>query len=88
MASTNDVEHCLTRGNQVIGYNSPVAPPPHGFCAHHGATLALPEFLQPRQSAVKAFAHRVVRVVVKALILPERVDVPRHVARAATQPAQ
>jgi endogenous inhibitor of DNA gyrase (YacG/DUF329 family) len=54
MASTNNVEHCLTCGNQIIRDNSPVAPPPHGFCAHHGATLDLPEFLQPRQSATKA----------------------------------
>jgi hypothetical protein len=57
-----------------------MAAPPHGLCAHDDAAPRMPEFLQPRQTAPEALAHGVVGVVVKALVLPERVDARRHIA--------
>src|SRR5215468_12062677 len=85
MAWANDVEYGLAGGDQVICDDSPVAPPPYGFCTHNGAAPRASEFPQCRQPAAKAFAHRVVRVIVEALVLPEGVDVRRHIARAAAQ---
>src|SRR5258708_7210812 len=85
MAWAKNVEHRLAGGDQVIRDDAPVASPPHGFCAHDGAAPRVSEVPQCRQPAAKAFAHRVVRVIVEALVLPEGVDIRRHIARAAAQ---
>src|SRR5262249_2276573 len=74
--------------NKVVRDDAAVAPPPHGFCAHDGAMPRASALSQRRQPTAKAFTHGVVGVIVEALILPERIDVGRHVARAAAQAAQ
>src|SRR5258708_12581068 len=88
MAWAKNVEHRLAGGDQVIRDDAPVAPPPHGFCAHHGAAPLLSEVPQCRQPAPKAFAHCVVGVIVEALVLPEGVDISRRIARASAQASQ
>jgi len=72
MACAKNVEHRLAGAIKVIRDDAPMAPPPHGFCAHDGAAPRASEVPQCRQPAAKAFAHRVVRVVVEALVFARR----------------
>jgi len=85
---TQDVEHTLMRGQQIIGDDSPMASPPYGFGAHDGTGGRMTKFLQPRQCVSECLAEGVIRVIVKTLILPKRVDVRRNFALPAAQAAE
>jgi hypothetical protein len=65
-----------------------VAPPPHCLRAHHGATPDCAQFAQPGEARTKTAAHRIVGVVVKALVLPEGVDLGRNILRARATTAK
>src|SRR5678815_20539 len=68
------VKDCLARGQQIICDYSSMASPPHRFGAHDGAALRPAELNKPGQTFVKAMAHGVISVVMKARVLPECID--------------
>jgi hypothetical protein len=68
-----NVKDSLAGGDPIIWNDPPVTPPPLRLCAHDGAPLGMTEFTQFLQRGVKVLAHRVVGVIVKTLVLPERI---------------
>lgn len=77
------VEHSLARGDEVVGDDTPVAPPPNGFRTHDYASCAMAELAQPRCAGLEVAPHGVVGEIVKALVLPETVYLRRYVPLAA-----
>src|SRR5262245_20869434 len=65
-----------------------MAAPPDGLSAHDRAPLLSAELEQPRKPRSPGFSHRVVRIVVKALVRPEGVHVRRYAGRLAAKPAE
>ena len=64
-----------------------MATPPNGLRAHDGAGVPLTQRAQGTEPRAKGLGHRVVRIVVKATVMPVRVDLIRDVAAsAATAP--
>src|SRR5665213_2898493 len=74
LARSKDVKHLFATCQQVIGNDPAMTPPPYRLRTHNGAVTHAAELTQPGQARLKAGAHRVVGVVVKALIFPEAVD--------------
>jgi len=72
---------------QVVRDDPAVAPPPHCLRAHYGAAPDAAQFAQPGEAGTKTGAHRIVGVVVKALVLPEGVDVGRNILRTRAEAA-
>ena len=68
------VKDCLTGDQQIIRDYSSMTPPPHRLGAHYGAALLSTQPSKPSQTFVKGVSHGVVGVVMKALILPKRID--------------
>src|SRR5262249_37890664 len=83
-----NVERHFARGYEVVRNDSPMASPPDRLRAHDGAAPCLSQFAQPREARTEVLAHGVVRVVVKALVLPKRVHLWGHVGCPATQTSQ
>lgn len=52
--------------------------PPQSFSAHDDAALGMSKLAQSPEPGPKALAHGIIRVVVKALVLPERIGDRRH----------
>src|SRR5262249_39169134 len=61
-------------GDQIIRDNAPVASPPHRLGAHDRAAPFLSQPAQPVEAVPEGRRERVVGIIVKALILPERVE--------------
>src|SRR5262249_48274407 len=76
--SSENVEHFLSGGEQIVRDDSAMASPPNGLCAHDGASLGMAQFTQPRQPGRKLFAHRVIGEIVKAGILPKGIQSGWH----------
>ena len=68
------VKDCLAGGQQIIRDYSSMAPPPNRFGAHNGAALLSTQLSKPSQTFVKGVSQGVVGIVMKALILPKRVN--------------
>jgi len=83
-----DVEGYIAGGDQVVGDDPPVTPPPQSFRTHDRAALGVAQFAQLVEPNVKVLAHGVVGVVVKALVLPERVRGRRYVRLPSPQAAK
>jgi hypothetical protein len=62
-----------------------MASPPQRLGAHNGAALVAAVVDQPVESGTEVAAHRIVGVIVEALIPPERIDVRWHIAAPTTQ---
>src|SRR5262245_3295858 len=62
--------------------------PPYRLGAHDGAAPLVSQFAQPGEATPKRLSERVIRVVMKALVFPERVDIRRDVMRSRTPAAQ
>src|SRR6478735_9233420 len=82
------MKHLLTGGEQVVGDDPPVAPPPHRFGAHYGAALGCAQPAQMIKRATEALAHGIVGIVVKTLVRPKRVHLRRYLAHATAQPPE
>src|SRR5262249_41473296 len=83
-----NVEHGLASGDQIIRDDAPVTSPPYRFRAHDRAGPFMSQRAQTRKSAMERLGQRVVGIVVKALVLPERVHVRRNVVRPRAQAAE
>jgi hypothetical protein len=59
-----------------------LTPPPYCLRTHHDAATHTAELTQPAQARLKAGTHRVISVVVKALIFPEAIDGGCNIPRA------
>src|SRR6516162_1135199 len=88
MARPENMEYGFTGAHQIVRNDPPMASPPQGLGAHDDAPPRMPELAQPREAAAEALAHGVVGVVVKALVLPERVDARRRIALLPAQAAE
>src|SRR6266566_4469789 len=88
MPWSKDVKCGLPCGHQIVGDDTPVAPPPQRFRTHDGAASVAPQLAQVRETGTKRIAHGVVGIVVKTIVLPECVDIRWHVAFAAAQAAK
>ena len=76
-------------GNQQVARDDPaMAPPPHRLRTRHSAASNAAQFAKPGEAGAKTSAHRIVGVVVKALVLPESVDIGRDVQRARASTAE
>src|SRR4051812_29506 len=85
LARSHDVKHLFTGCQEVIGNDPAMTPPPNRLCAHHGAMTHAAELTQSGQPRLKVGAHRVISVVVKALIFPEAIDTGCDSLGARTQ---
>src|SRR5690606_12477466 len=77
--SRQDVEHLLTGSEQVISNNTAMTSPPHRLRTHNGTALLPAQSPQLANTVLEGTGHRVVRVVVKACILPKSIQVLRNV---------
>src|SRR5215212_9419796 len=77
------MHHRLAGREQIIGDDAAMTAPPHDFRAHHGARPLSPDLAQLRKTRLELRAHRVIRIVVEACVLPERVHVRRDRRLAA-----
>lgn len=73
---------------QVVGNDPTVTPPPHGLSTHHSAALDAAQFPQPGEAELEAGAHRVICIIVKALIFPEGIDAGRNILRSPPEAAE
>ena len=87
-ARGHDVPHRLVGRDQPVGHDAAVTAPPERLRAHDGDALLLTFFAQLGQPFTVRRMQRVIGIVVKALVVPEAVDLWRHVAAASTAPAQ
>jgi beta-lactamase class C len=85
VAGGQDVKHRLACRDQIVRDDPAVTAPPHRFRAHDRAGLRVTELAQPAQPGAERLAHGVVRIMVKAGVLPERIGLRRHVAAVSTQ---
>src|ERR1019366_7072665 len=83
-----NMKHPLAGDEQVVRDDPAMAPPPHCLCAHHGAALDAAQFAQPGEAGTKTVAQRIVGVIVKALVIPEGVDIGRYILRTRAAPAK
>lgn len=82
---------CGTRSRRTKADNRhdpPMAAPPQRFRAHDRAMPQPAQVAEPRKAGVEGRAHRIVGVIVEALVLPERINAQCHVALPAATPAQ
>src|SRR6476659_2142142 len=70
-----NVKHCLPLGAQIISNNETVASPPHRLGAHDRAAPFLSQRAQPIEAVPELRAQRVVGIILKALVLPEPIEV-------------
>ena len=84
----HDVEHTLSRRQQIIRDDPPVAAPPDALCTHDGAGTPACECAQAIEAALERLALGVVCVVVEAFVLPKSICSRRHVSLSATQAAE
>src|SRR5690349_15742202 len=85
MPCAEDVKYVLAGRKQVVGNNPPVTAPPNRFRAHDGTSPCTPELAQMREPVGKLIAECIVRIVVKTIVFPKRVELARHLACPATQ---
>jgi len=85
VARSENVKHALAGREEVVGDNPSVTAPPHGFRAHYPAAPRVPELAQVQEPVTKLIAQGVVGIVVKTVVFLGRVELERHLARAATQ---
>src|SRR3974390_175936 len=79
------MENRFTLSQEVVCDNSPMTSPPYGLSAHNGTALRVTEIKELREAVAKTFTHRVVGIVVKAVVLPKRIDACWHIAILAAQ---
>jgi hypothetical protein len=82
------VEHFLARRDQIVSDDAPMAAPPDGLGAHDRTEFLVAQPAQLGEAGLKCRVHGVVGVVVKALVLPERIGCRRHVALVPPQSAE
>src|ERR1700730_3087046 len=70
---SEDVEDRLAFADQVVGDDAAMTSPPDSLRAHDGALPPSAQLAQPVEAGAEGLTHGVVRVVVKALVRPERV---------------
>src|SRR5699024_5502798 len=63
---------------QIVSNNSSMAAPPHAFCTHDGHLMCFSEPDELVQVILKRLTQCVIRIIVKALVLPRTVDVRIH----------
>ena len=83
-----DVKDVLLSREQIVRNDAPVASPPHRFRAHDGAAPRVSCLAQLSQAGSEGTCRRVIRIVVKALVFPERIHRRRHVACFASPTPQ
>lgn len=70
VARSKDMQNLISRGEQVIGDDSPVATPPQDFGAHEDAAVPAGEFAQLCEAGGEGWRQRVVGIIAKAHDLP------------------
>lgn len=84
----HDVEHCCAVGDQIVGDDTAVAPPPYGFRTHDRTAPTAPLTKQIFKTRMELRRQRVVSVVVEAFIRPECIDVRRYGTGFAAEAAE
>ena len=84
----DNMENRFTLSQEVVCDNSSMTSPPYGLSAHNGTALRVTEIKELREAVAKTFTHRVVGIVVKAVVLPKRIDACWHIAILAAQTAK
>ena len=74
----HNVEHALSRRQQIVGNDPAMAAPPEALCTHDGARASARERLQAIEPTPERLARRVVGIVVKTLVLPKRIGGGRY----------
>ena len=76
VAGAEDMENLLARGDQIVRDDPAMASPPEAFRAHDGGRVECPSSRRFSESCSGSSSlMRVIGIVVKARVLPERVDV-------------
>ncbi len=82
------MKYLFAGDEQIVRDDPAVTPPPHCLRAHYGTAPDAPQFVQSGEAGTETVAQRIVGIVVKALVLPEGIDVGRNVLRARAAPAE
>lgn len=85
MPRPQNMKDGFARGKQIVGDDPAVAAPPKGLGAHECASFLAAQLPQLCKAAPERFGHRVIRIVVKALVRPERIYVRRNVSALSPQ---
>ena len=80
MPGTENVEHHVSRSDQIVGDDSAVTSPPQSLSAHDGTTVFVAELAQFRKTRTKGRRHRVIGKVMKAIMTPKPIDLWRNTA--------
>ena len=75
-------------GQQVVSDDTPMASPPYRLRTHDRTALVAAKLAKPGEPCTKLTTHCIVGVIVKALILPKRIDARRHIAIPTPQAAE
>jgi hypothetical protein len=78
---SQDVKHCFAGGNEVVGDNPSMAPPPHSLGTHDSTAPCVPGAPELLQTLPEFPAHRIISIIMKAFVLPETVHRPWDEAR-------
>src|SRR5262249_36242571 len=82
---TENVKYRLTRCQQIIRNDAAMASPPHRLGAHDRAAPFVSQGAQPDEARFEGRAQRIIGVIMKAFVLPERVELRRNVPRSRAQ---
>src|SRR5690606_33702771 len=77
-ALAHQVVNFLVPGDQVVGDNSPMAPPPHCFRAHDGAAAVFTKPDEVVETYTKPLRESIVGIIVKATVSPGGVRLGRN----------
>jgi hypothetical protein len=83
-----NMKHPRVGNEQIVRDDPAMAPPPHCLRTHDSAASDVAQSAQLREAGAKTSAHRIVGVVVKALVLPESVGIGRDIQRAGASAAE
>src|SRR5262249_3853392 len=80
-----NVEYGLPRREQIIRNDAAMASPPHCLGAHDRAAPFVSQGAQSDEARFEGRAQRIIGVIMKAFVLPERGELGRNVPRSRAQ---
>ncbi len=75
---SHQVQNGFTVYQQVVGNDAPVTAPPDGLGTHDGTSVFPTQCDQFAKAIMERVGKRVIGKIVKALVLPETVDIRRY----------
>ena len=79
LARPENVDHQLSGRDQIVGNDPAMTSPPECLSAHDCTRFFITQFAQFAYPRFELIAQRIVRVVVKALVLPIGIEARRNV---------